>query len=486
MKAPPTRRLLPVATWPEIDRRLWEAAASSRYVTDLSRAALPAIVEGYGRWISVLTTLGRLDESLRPRDRVTPDAVGAYLAELRAQGNSPRTITTRLSHLVSALRILEPQHSFTWLHPRQLLRTNDDLTATPKRGDAQWAGWPPIDRRLWELGCQTGDILDQPNHASRLRPATLQSIVVGYRRWLVFLRDQDCLDPEVPPAARVTRARVAAYFRCLRQSQCNASVIARMTELRSAMLIMHPQDDFRWLTSPGGRSLSSVLPVSTRPIQTIDSKVLYDWGLTMAQDALEEANPEHRRIMYRNGVLIALFAARAPRVRSMASLRLGRTVIRTGKGYRLVFEHEDIKTGRRLEYDTPAGIRAAIDYYIVVIRAELSTAQSGDWFWLDQYGERISADQIGDMIQRKSRQAFPEGFGPHRFRHALGTSAPLADPAHPGVAAAILGISSHMVELHYNRATQADVAGKFHLSLAKTRAACRSMAKREFQRDIPL
>ena len=170
----------------------------------------------------------------------------------------------------------------------------------------------------------------------------------------------------------------------------------------------------------------------------------------------------------------------------MASLRLGRTVIRTGKGYRLVFEREDIKTGRRLEYDAPAGIRAAIDYYIVVIRAELSTAQSGDWFWLDQYGEPISAEKIGDMIQRKSRQAFPEGFGPHRFRHALGTSAPLADPAHPGVAAAILGISGHMVELHYNRATQADVAGKFHLSLAKTRAARRSMAKREFQRDIPL
>jgi hypothetical protein len=90
------------------------------------------------------------------------------------------------------------------------------------------------------------------------------------------------------------------------------------------------------------------------------------------------------------------------------------------------------------------------------------------------------------MIQRKSRQAFPEGFGPHRFRHALGTSAPLTDPAHPGVAAAILGLSGHMVELHYNRATQASVAGKFHLSLAKTCAARRSMAKREFQRDIPL
>ena len=69
----------------------------------------------------------------------------------------------------------------------------------------------------------------------------------------------------------------------------------------------------------------------------------------MMRDALLEAHPEKWRIGYRNGLLIALFSARAPRVRSMASLRLGRTIIRNGNVYRLVFENDDIKTGRRLE-----------------------------------------------------------------------------------------------------------------------------------------
>ena len=73
-------------------------------------------------------------------------------------------------------------------------------------------------------------------------------------------------------------------------------------------------------------------------------------------------------------------------------------------------------------------------------------------------------------------------FGRHRFRHAMGTTAPITDPAHPGVAAAILGISEAMVEKHYNLASQADVASIFHASLRKNRAATQSVARREFRR----
>jgi site-specific recombinase XerD len=474
------RRLLPVTAWPEIDRCLWEAAKDGQYVATLSPTALPLIAEGYGRWIAVLAAQGSFDKDRRPADRVTPEAVQTYIAELRKLGNQDTTIRARLSHLGSALRIMEPQRSFVWLHPRKLLRTDDDQAKASKSADHQWKNWPPLDRQLWEAGLQVGDILEPRTYASKLRPATIHAIVVGYRRWLVFLCAQDRLDPAVTPAARVTRQNVAAYFKCLRESHCNASIIARLTELRRAMQIMHPEVDFRWLTAPGGRSLATLLPVSTKPIQTIDSKVLYEWGLTMAQTALADAHPEQRRIMYRNGLLIALFAARAPRVMSMASLRLGKTVIRTGETYRLVFEHEDIKTGRRLEYETPPRLSAALDRYIAVERAELAGEQDHDWFWLNQYGEKLTAGEIGDMIQRQSKRAFGKGFGPHRFRHALGTTAPLKDPTHPGVAAAILGISGHMVERHYNRATQADVANKFHQNLEKTRATRRSTARQEF------
>lgn len=352
MTLPPSTRMVPVHAWPEIDRRLWAAAQGGEYATSLGPAALSQIVEGYGRWLAVLTELGRLEANQHPADRVTPAAVQDFIATLRAAGNKDRTVVARLCHLGASLRLLAPQRSFVWLHPRKLLRLGQPAKTAKSEAD-QRQDWPPQDQRLWQAGIETGDIMEAPNYAARVRPATLHSVLVGYRSWLVFLRKENRLDLAATPAARVTRANVTAYLRHLRANQTNASVIARLSELRSAMLVMHPEADFRWLISPRGRSLSTLLPPTPRPIQNIDSKVLYEWGLGMMRDAPAAPNPEHHRLMYRNGLLIALFAARAPRVRSMASLRLGSTLIPDGTGYRMIFEHEDIKTGRRLEYNTP-------------------------------------------------------------------------------------------------------------------------------------
>jgi hypothetical protein len=57
-------------------------------------------------------------------------------------------------------------------------------------------------------------------------------------------------------------------------------------------------------------------------------------------------------------------------------------------------------------------------------------------------------------IRLLSRQRFGESFGPHRFRHAIATTATLRDPDHPGLAVGVLGISGAVLEEHYNRAGQ--------------------------------
>jgi hypothetical protein len=287
----------------------------------------------------------------------------------------------------------------------------------------------------------------------------------------------------VLPLDRFTRDNVIAYVRALRETNSNATIIQVLGSLRSAIRIMHPGADLSWLTTSGGVSLTSLLPVSRKPIQVIDSKVLYEWGRAMMHDGLLMANPDLRRLEYRNGLLIALFAARAPRVRSMASLRLGVTVIKNGETYRLVFENDVVKTGQRIEYEAPAGLNSAIDRYIAVERTELLSGQNHEWFWVDQYGGPLSARAIRTMIHDRSQRTFGKTFGPHRFRHSMGTTAPLVDPSHPGVAAAILGISARTVETHYNRASHVDVANKFHKSLRKDRAAIQSIARREFRRQ---
>lgn len=123
-----------------------------------------------------------------------------------------------------------------------------------------------------------------------------------------------------------------------------------------------------------------------------------------------------------------------------------------------------------------------MERYIAVEREELLAGKTHDWFWVNQYGGPLTVRYIQMMVRTRSRKAFGTAFGPHRFRHAMGTTAPMTDPAHPGVAAAILGISGRMVEAHYNLASQADVASKFHASVRKNHAATQSVARRAFGR----
>jgi hypothetical protein len=58
------------------------------------------------------------------------------------------------------------------------------------------------------------------------------------------------------------------------------------------------------------------------------------------------------------------------------------------------------------------------------------------------------------MVGRRSKARFDVTFGPHRFRHAIATTAPLRAPEHPDLAAPLLGISKEVVEQHYNRSQQ--------------------------------
>jgi hypothetical protein len=473
------RLSLPIKAWPEIDRRLWEAGRTSGYLATQKPTSIAGIVRGYGRWIWFLASRGELDERTDPAGRVTSDRVRNYIHALRACGCKDAAIAPYLGGLGAALRILAPDRSFTWLHPWKLLRGQ---YRRPVEVHEPTGDWPAIDRRMWIAGLRGGDILTGPHRAVHLRPSSIDRYARAYSSWLAFLRGAAMLDPLVPPMQRVTRENVIAYAHALRATNRNSTIIGICRALRSALRIMHPDADFGWITSPGGRSLAAVLPVTPRSIPAFHSKVLYEWGLAMMRNALLTGNSDARRRDYRNGLLIALFAARAPRVRSMASLRLGASVIRSGDRWRLLFESDDVKTKRRIAYDAPASLSDAMERYITVEREELLAGQAHDWFWVDQYGGPLTVGAIKQIIRTRSRRDLGTAFGPHRFRHAMGTTAPVVDPAHPGVAAAILGISERMVEEHYNLAAQADVASKFHASLRKNRTATRSIARREFGR----
>ena len=79
-----------------------------------------------------------------------------------------------------------------------------------------------------------------------------------------------------------------------------------------------------------------------------------------------------------------------------------------------------------------------------------------------------------------SKARFGTAFGPHRFRHALATTAARVDRSNTGLAAAVLAVSETVVEGHYNLAKQEHAAREHVGIVEEERQRTRGLAGRLF------
>jgi integrase len=161
-----------------------------------------------------------------------------------------------------------------------------------------------------------------------------------------------------------------------------------------------------------------------------------------------------RLIQYRDGLLIAIFASRARRLRSMALLRIGYELFRFEEHYRVELQPDRVKTRKYDIFGLPERLTPYMEHYLSAIRSVLLANQIHEMVWVKQDGKPLSAKGIQAAICKRSKKRFGTTFGPHRFRHAIASTAPLQAPEMPGLAAPLLGISSAVVEAHYDRANQ--------------------------------
>jgi integrase len=116
-----------IADWPARDRAFWEKGVepgglfeSSGAGSGWSDASRFKAARGYGYWLSWLETKGLCDPNLGPADRVSPEQVSAYIAEI-APTRAPFTVICRIRELYDALRVMAPEADWNWL--AQLYRT---------------------------------------------------------------------------------------------------------------------------------------------------------------------------------------------------------------------------------------------------------------------------------------------------------------------------------------------------------------------------
>jgi integrase/recombinase XerD len=114
-------RALKFELWPDIDRAAWNAAVRPG---DLLDPAGPAAswalattnnaMSAYGRWLTWLGDQQLLDALVAPADRVTSASINAYVATLR-QRSASTTIVAYVAFLGCSLRVMAPEHDWSWL-----------------------------------------------------------------------------------------------------------------------------------------------------------------------------------------------------------------------------------------------------------------------------------------------------------------------------------------------------------------------------------
>ena len=324
--------------------------------------------------------------------------------------------------------------------------------------------WPEVDQAAWTLACTPGDPFDDVRPGSTLRADSQLKYRKGYGRWLSFLAGRSWLDPAEPPLARMKRSRLRAYFHALRKAgNADRTIISRFGELAAAMKLLAPDEDVSWIRRPDGVSIYALLPKTQRVLTVPDSRVLFVWGLRMMDDAATRSRARERLAAYRDGLMIAMFAARGRRLRSMALLRVGHELVQRDGRFRVELKPDQVKTGKPDRFDLPDQLTPYVRHYLDVVRPALLGGRHGDAVWIsaDGHGGPLTTDGLSNRIRRLSQKRFGQSFGPHRFRHAIGTTAPLRDPSHPGLAAGLLGISAEVLEQHYNRSSQCQAGARF-------------------------
>ena len=332
--------------------------------------------------------------------------------------------------------------------------------------------WPESDRVAWARSCTPSDPYDDdemPHYGATLRAPTLSKTERGYGRWLFFLQSHGWLDHAVPALERATHSRRLAYFRELRQvGNADYTIIGRFQELEMAVKIISPGQDTSWIRRLGGVTVYSLLPKAKRHLLVPDSGVLYQWGLDMMHAADLDWDPDVWRTTYRDGLMIAMFAARGRRRRAMHLLRAGEEIFWSGDRYRIELTPDQNKHPKADHFNLPDDLTPYIQHYLDVARPALVGSGSYQEFWISRFGRPLTVAGMESRLFRLTQKRFGKGFGPHRFRHAIATTLSLRIPNNPGLGAPVLGISQDVNGESYVRAGQVE-AGLVYAQVVEER-----------------
>ncbi len=255
-----------------------------------------------------------------------------------------------------------------------------DPRKDPARHCKKEGSWPEADRRAWEAALHKGDVLEPGGAGADWAPRTRHMIAGGYGRWLTWLENEGMLDLRSAPADRITPKNVARYVADLRALNAPYTVLTRVQALYHALRAMAPERDWSWMRRVESRVRRTAVSARNKRSRVVPSDRLFAYGLQLMAEAdgPSGGTPLQRASRYRDGLMIALLAARPLRRRNFAAIEIGRHLVRYAEAYWLRFEAAETKTREPIEASFPSELTPHLERYLSHQRPLLAQ-RTGRW-----------------------------------------------------------------------------------------------------------
>jgi integrase/recombinase XerD len=328
-----------------------------------------------------------------------------------------------------------------------------------------FGAWPEEDRNRWEAAFKVGtDRFEDCGPAAHLAEGSRLMLLHAYSRFLAFVSAYDDKLLALTPSARLDRGVVKDYVKWQPASCGGITIANNLRHLRMTLQYMCPGHDWSWLLTISKR-IGAKAKQKPEKHHLVTSETLYALGIKLMDGATTNCDATKRvsvpnALAYRDGLMISLLSLIPLRRRTLAALRIGKQLTKSGELWALDIPAEAIKTKRPIEFPISAELQRRIDLYLDQFRCRILDAETHDYLWASSRGRPMDDGTIYATVRRRTCDTLGFAVNPHRFRHAAATLWSTRDPANVRGVKDLLGHASFdMTEKHYIMA-QSRLAGR--------------------------
>lgn len=321
--------------------------------------------------------------------------------------------------------------------------------------------WPKPDREAWTDACRPSVRLRRGGRAAHLKEVTRNDLASRFGGFLDFLQRAGRLQRDQTALALIKPMIIREYIDELRARVSSVTLCRSIYKIRRMAEILDPELDLSWL-----REIELDLNDQMRPApkghRLINSNRILEAGIALIQRAGTEPNHTdlQRSRMARDGLLIAFLAVCPIRLKNLAALTIGQTIVRQGGEWWLHLSAADTKSGRLDHRVVPDVLAPWIDLYMEKYKPAFPNSETA--MWPSQYGGAMSYVGVQRLVADTTTRELGKTLRPHMFRHCVPYTIANIDGAQINLASSLLQHTDpRITEKHYNLARSVESTRAF-------------------------